>query len=96
MQGVKNTQWTLTANPQSALQEFVDKLHEANQGEVKFAELAQNKAQNPQVKEFAQQLLREHRNADMKLSEFAKGKNMAFGGRTNRSSIGCATSPASR
>ena len=36
------------------------------------------------MKEFAQQLLREHRNADMKLSEFAKGKNMAFSERQTK------------
>ena len=48
----------------------------ANKAEVKVGELALQKAQNPEVKEFAQMMVREHTNGLNTLKEAVKGQGV--------------------
>lgn len=55
---------------------FVKKASAGGAAEVKLGELAQQRAQSPQVKEFAQQLASEHRQANTELERLAQTKGM--------------------
>jgi len=51
-------------------------LHGANENEIKHGKLAADRAQSPQIKEFADRMVKDHTDADKKLSDFAKKKNI--------------------
>ena len=55
---------------------FVKKASQGGLAEVKMGELAQQRAQSPQVKEFAQHLVSEHQQANTELQQLAQTKNM--------------------
>lgn len=57
---------------------FLERLHHANQQEVKLGKLAQQKAVSPQVKEFAHHMVTAHTQADQDLMAYAKSKNMSL------------------
>ena len=49
--------------------EIVQVLHVANMGEIKAAKAAQSKATNPQVKQFAEQMIKDHTAMDRKVKD---------------------------
>lgn len=55
---------------------FVKKASAGGAAEVKLGELAQQRAQSPQVKEFAQHLASEHQQANTELQRLAQTKGM--------------------
>lgn len=55
---------------------FVKKANQGGLAEVKMGELAQQRAQNPEVKEFAQHLVSEHQQANTELQQLAQTKGM--------------------
>lgn len=55
---------------------FVKKAMQGGLAEVKLGELAQQRAQSPEVKEFAQHLVSEHQQANTELQQLAQTKNM--------------------
>jgi putative membrane protein len=59
------------------LQESLEKLHAANQAELHMAQMGQQNAQSPQVKEFAQKLGEDHQKLDEKLTTAAQGAGAA-------------------
>jgi putative membrane protein len=54
--------------------DFIRRVHDANQDEVKMARLALDKAQSPKVKNYAQKLVNDHQAADKKLMAYADRK----------------------
>lgn len=54
-------------------------LHSTNQSEIKHAKLAADRAQSPDVKQFADRMVREHTDADKKLTDLAAKKNIDLG-----------------
>ena len=54
------------------IREVLGFLHGANQAEIKLGKLAQEKSSNADVKSFADQMVKEHGDADKKLSDLAK------------------------
>lgn len=60
------------ANDDAAkVREVLGFLHASNQAEIKLANLAKSKSSNDDVKTFADQMLKEHTDADKKLSDLA-------------------------
>lgn len=59
-------------------EEFVKKAGQDGMAEVKMGELAQQRAQNQEVKEFAQRLVSEHQQANTELQQLAQTKGMKF------------------
>lgn len=55
---------------------FVKKASQAGMAEVKMGELAQQRTQNAEVKEFAQHLVTEHQKANTELQQLAQTKGM--------------------
>jgi putative membrane protein len=55
---------------------FLERLHYSNQMEIKLSQLAQQNASNPDVKSFAEQMVREHTAADQRLMSMAQGRGM--------------------
>jgi len=51
-------------------------LHTANQNEIKHAKLAVDRAQSPEVKSFADRLMREHTDGDKRLTDLAQKKGI--------------------
>src|SRR5262249_28914278 len=61
-------------NPQGTTQSndsFIDRAMEMNQAEIELGRLAQNKSQNPQVKEYAEMMIQDHTQALDKLRSAA-------------------------
>ena len=56
--------------------EFVKRAAQSNLAEIKVSELAQSKAQSPDVKKFAQQMIEDHTQANAELAQIAKTKNL--------------------
>ena len=54
--------------------QFLSKAMEMNSAEVRFAELATTKAQSPRVKEYAQMLVRDHKEALEKLRDLREAR----------------------
>ena len=54
----------------------LNEIHHLNQKEIETAKLVQKKAQSPQLKEYAQTILRDHQQADSKLMDLAKSQNI--------------------
>lgn len=63
------------ANAQSD-EGFVKKASQDGMAEVKMGELAQQRAQNPEVKEFAQHLVTDHQKVNAELQQLAQTKGM--------------------
>ena len=61
---------------QKAMQ--LNQLHHINQKEIKMSELAAEKAQSPQVKSAAQQILKDHQDADKRVEALAKADNITL------------------
>ena len=57
-------------------QEFVKRAVEGNFAEIKASRLAQSKAQSPEVKQLAEQMITDHTKANSELAELAKTKNL--------------------
>ncbi|WP_095979695.1 DUF4142 domain-containing protein [Melittangium boletus] len=55
---------------------LLERLHYANQQEIKQGELAQQNSQNPDVKAFAEQMVRQHTEADQKLLAYTQTKKV--------------------
>lgn len=55
---------------------FVKKAIQGGLAEVKMGELAQQRAQSPEVKDFAQHLVSEHQQANTELQQLAQSKNI--------------------
>lgn len=58
--------------------DFLAKAAACGVAEVKYSELAESRASNPKVKEFARKMAAEHKKANDKLAEFAKGLKTAI------------------
>lgn len=55
---------------------LLERLHYANQQEIKQGELAQKNSENPDVKAFAQMMVTQHTAADQALTAYTQGKKM--------------------
>lgn len=64
-------------NSQSDLQKFVEKAAISNMAEIQLGQLAQQKAQNPEVKQFAQMMVDEHTKAQTELQQAASAAGVA-------------------
>ncbi len=51
-------------------------LHNTNESEIKHAKLALERAQSTEVKEFADRMVKDHTDADKRLTDLAKKKNL--------------------
>jgi len=58
--------------------EFLVKTITCNHAEIKASELAESRATNPKVKEFAQMLVKDHKNLSERLAELAKDHKLAI------------------
>jgi putative membrane protein len=56
--------------------DFVKRAAQSNFAEIKVSQLAQSKAQSPEVKQFAQQMIDDHTQANSELAQLAKTKNL--------------------
>jgi putative membrane protein len=63
------------AGPQETKQ-LLGKIHHANTTEIELGQVAQQKAQSEQVKDFAQQMISAHRDADQKVQKAAASQNI--------------------
>lgn len=55
---------------------FLERLHYTHQMEIKLGQLAQQNATHPDVKSFAEQMVREHTTADQRLMSMAQSRGM--------------------
>lgn len=55
---------------------FLERLHHANQSEIKQAQLAVKTSQNADVKAFAEQMITQHTDADQKVMALAQSKKL--------------------
>ncbi|MBJ6763347.1 DUF4142 domain-containing protein [Myxococcaceae bacterium JPH2] len=55
---------------------LLDRLHAVNQGEIKAGKLAMQNSQNPDVKSYAEQMVRDHTAMDQKVTTLAQGKGL--------------------
>ena len=55
---------------------YLERLHYANQAEIKQGQLAQQNSMNEDVKSFAAEMVRQHTDADQKVMAYAQGKKM--------------------
>jgi putative membrane protein len=58
--------------------EVLSRLHHVNQQEIDLANAAMQKAQLPEVKNFAQMMIKDHQQADQDLQKFAQDHQMAL------------------
>jgi putative membrane protein len=59
-------------------QSFVSQAASSGMAEVQLGKLAVKKSQNPQVKQFAQMMIKDHTNADNQLKSLAKKQNVSL------------------
>jgi putative membrane protein len=57
-------------------QDILSKIHTTNQNEITLAKMAMQKAKSPEVKKFAQQMIKDHTMADQKVMKLAKQENL--------------------
>jgi putative membrane protein len=69
---------TTAASTTGPEERLLAKLHETNQMEIEFGQLAQQKASSPDVKDFGKQLVDDHQSADQKITALAKEKNLTL------------------
>ncbi len=55
---------------------LLERLHYANQQEIKLGQLAEKNATNAEVKSFASMMVKDHTAMDQKLMDYAKGKSL--------------------
>jgi putative membrane protein len=58
---------------------FLERLHHANEMEVRLGKLAQEKAQSQQVKDYAKMMVEHHTTADQELMGHAKSQKLTLG-----------------
>jgi putative membrane protein len=58
---------------------LLERLHYANQMEIKLGQLAEKNAQSPDVRSFASMMIKDHTAMDQKLMSYAQGKGMKLG-----------------
>jgi putative membrane protein len=63
------------------LQEQIQKIHASNRAEVHMAQMGQQQASSPDVKEFAQQLEQDHQQLDTRLTQAAEAAGIALEGK---------------
>ena len=56
----------------------VAKLHKSNQKEIQAAQIGVERAQSPEVREFAQQVLRDHQQNDQRLMQMAQERGISL------------------
>ncbi len=66
-------------NGDTSPQDVLSKIHTTNQNEIQMAKLAMQKAQSPEVKQFAQQMIKDHTAADQKVVKLAKQEHLTLG-----------------
>jgi putative membrane protein len=57
-------------------EKFAKKAAHDNQAEIELGQLAQQKAQNPRVKQFGETLVKDHQEANQQLMSWAQGRNL--------------------
>lgn len=72
-------------------QRFLTKAAESNQKEEAISELALQKAQSPQVRSFAQQMIAQHQQLDRELTHLAAVKGVAVSGLSSATNSATAT-----
>jgi putative membrane protein len=55
---------------------FLERLHHGNQQEIKISQLAQQNASSPEVKSYAEQMVKEHTAANQKLMSYAQARGI--------------------
>ncbi len=73
MKGMSEYQGFMAPTDEKAL---LERLHYANQQEIKLGQLAQQNAMNPDVKSFASMMVKDHTAMDQKLMSYAQSKGM--------------------
>jgi putative membrane protein len=63
------------------LQEQIQKIHASNRAEVHMAQMGQQQATSPEVKQFAQQLEQDHQQLDTRLTQVAQSAGIALEGK---------------
>lgn len=61
-----------------AAKSFINEASEGNQGEIAMAQLAQQKSENPQVKQLAQMIQKDHQQAQKKLQTIAQAHGVTL------------------
>ena len=69
-----------TGKLDKGLEQGLQKLHAANQAEIQMGQLAAQSAQDPQVKQFAQQLVDDHQKNDQQLEQLAQQSGVTLTG----------------
>lgn len=73
-----NSQTNVT-NADTSPQDILSKIHTTNQNEIRMAKLALQKGHSPEVKKFAQRMIKDHTMADQKVMSIAKQENLTIG-----------------
>lgn len=76
MKGMAEFQGFMAPTDEKAL---LERLHYANQQEIKLGQLAQQNAQSQDVKAFASMMVKDHTAMDQKLMSYAQSKGMKLG-----------------
>ncbi|MFL5815840.1 MAG: DUF4142 domain-containing protein [Bdellovibrionia bacterium] len=66
-------------NADTSPQDILSKIHTVNQQEIKMAKLAMQKGHSPEVKQFAQRMIKDHTKADQKVAKLAKQEGFTLG-----------------
>ena len=63
-----------------AQQQFLARLAHDNQSEIDMGKMAKDQASSPRVKKFAEQIVRDHEQADKMVKDYTKKKNIDLNG----------------
>jgi putative membrane protein len=66
-------------NADTSPQDILSKIHTTNQNEIRMAKLALQKGHSPEVKKFAQRMIKDHTMADQKVMKIAKEEGLTLG-----------------
>jgi len=78
----------------TVVKDVLQSLHKANQDEINAGKLAQQKANDPAVKDFAKMLVDDHTKADQQVTDVAKRANVTLGGNESQPSNPAPGAPA--